>query len=191
MTRPLRIFIELALTATFIVTIALAVLIWRVSTSPLHLDEFVPDIEAALQRISPDMSFKINTAFLTGGKAEEVFRSRAARHHNAQRQQMKRSAACRDAPRFFVAQSVAVQPDAQQGVDPRHLGSAGTVRGRAYRLQHRIAKSRPEPRIALTGSTLVSFSHARRIRLQRNSHPRCMGAIRRPQGPVDAGSKER
>lgn len=73
MTRPLRIFIELALTATFIVTIALAVLIWRVSTSPLHLEEFVPDIEAALQSAAPDMSFKINTAFLTGGEAEEVF----------------------------------------------------------------------------------------------------------------------
>lgn len=73
MTRPLRIFIELALTATFIVTIALAVLIWRISASPLHLDDFVPDIEAALQSAAPEMSFKINTAFLTGGKAEEVF----------------------------------------------------------------------------------------------------------------------
>ena len=73
MTRPLRLITELALTALFIVTIALGGLLWRVSTSALHLDDFISDIEATLQDVVPGMSFQINSAILDGGKAEEAF----------------------------------------------------------------------------------------------------------------------
>lgn len=73
MTRSFRVFIEIVLAAIFLVGLAVGGLLLRVSQSPLHIDNYIPELQALTQGLLPNLNLQTNNAVLDSGKADEAF----------------------------------------------------------------------------------------------------------------------